>query len=267
MGVDFTKMHSLGNDFVMLDGVSDNITLTPELVRKLSDRNFGIGCDQVLVAEPGVSTDFRYRIFNRDGGEVEQCGNGARCFAQFVRERGLTDQSEMSVETVNAKMLLRVEQNDEITVTMGVPEFTPEQIPFSADAIAPSYRLDLGRETDAMQIAGEIEIYALAIGNPHAVTVVPDVDAAPVEQVGPLIEAHPRFPNKVNAGFMQVLSPSHIRLRVFERGVGETLGVAVAPARRRRRAMRTVFWATTSPSACLEGTPRYAGRVRESRSI
>ena len=220
MGVDFTKMHSLGNDFVMLDGVSADITLTPALARKLADRHFGIGCDQILVAEPGVNTDFRYRIFNQDGSEVEQCGNGARCFARFVRERGLTDKKEMSVETINARMLIRVEQNDDVTVTMGIPEFTPAKIPFSADAIAPSYSLDLGSEVGPK----EIDIYALAIGNPHAVTMAADVDTAPVRQLGPIIETHSRFPNKVNAGFMQVVSPSHIRLRVFERGVGETLG-------------------------------------------
>ena len=220
MGVDFTKMQSLGNDFVMLDGVSRPLELTSEFIRQIADRHFGIGCDQILIAEPGISTDFRYRIFNQDGSEVEQCGNGARCFAQYVRQLGLTDKSHISVETINAKMTLNVEENGHVTVKMGVPEFTPSQIPFIADTLSANYTLELDSNLDQKKI----HIYALAIGNPHAVTVVEDVDVAAVENIGPAIERHPRFPARVNAGFMQIVSPNHIRLRVYERGVGETLG-------------------------------------------
>lgn len=218
MRLRFTKMHGLGNDFVVIDGISQKVKLTPDKVRKLADRNFGIGCDQVLLVEVPNSpdVDFCYRIYNADGSEVENCGNGARCFARFVRDRRLTGKSEIRVQTANGRMLLKVQNDDQVTVDMGVPRLEPAQIPFEADAQAAEYPLQLA---DGSQLI----IGAVSMGNPHAVTLVDDVDTAPVEQQGPEVESHPRFPERVNAGFMQVCSRSEVRLRVFERGVGETL--------------------------------------------
>jgi diaminopimelate epimerase len=216
MQLDFTKMQSLGNDFVVLDGVSREIHLTTSLARYIADRHFGIGCDQILLAEAGSTADFRFRVFNRDGSEVEQCGNGARCFARFLRDRGLTDRDEISVETVNSRMQLSIQAGGEVRVDMGAPVLDPERIPFVADRAADRYFLSLD--------GTELEIAALSMGNPHAVTFVDDVDRAPVERLGLQIESHPRFPARVNAGFCQVLSADHVRLRVYERGVGETLG-------------------------------------------
>jgi diaminopimelate epimerase len=216
MHLDFTKMQSLGNDFVVLDGVSRELQISPDVARKLADRHFGVGCDQVLLAEPGTNTDFRFRIFNHDGSEVEQCGNGARCMARFLHLKGLTKKIEISVQTMNARMVLRIRENGEVTVEMGVPEFEPLNIPFEAERRSDVYTLTLDTQT--------IEIAALAIGNPHAVTEVADIKKADVAELGPKIENHPRFPARVNAGFMQILSPEHIRLRVHERGAGETLG-------------------------------------------
>lgn len=218
MRLRFTKMHGLGNDFVVIDGISQKVKLTPDKVRKLADRNFGIGCDQVLLVEVPNSpdVDFCYRIYNADGSEVENCGNGARCFARFVRDRRLTGKSEIRVQTANGRMLLKVQNDDQVTVDMGVPRLEPAQIPFDADAQAAEYPLQLADGSQLM-------IGAVSMGNPHAVTLVDDVDTAPVEQQGPEVESHPRFPERVNAGFMQVCSRSEVRLRVFERGVGETL--------------------------------------------
>ena len=216
MRLDFTKMQSLGNDFVVLDGVSSSITITADLSRQLADRHFGIGCDQILLAEKDSSADFRFRIFNQDGSEVAQCGNGARCFAIFLRERGLTSKNRISVQTLNRHMTLHILDNGDVRVEIGVPIFTPAKIPFRADSEAITYPLNAGKEN--------VTISALAVGNPHAVIVVDNVDSAPVEDLGPVIESHPDFPERVNAGFMQIVSPQHIRLRVFERGVGETLG-------------------------------------------
>jgi diaminopimelate epimerase len=217
MRLKFSKMHGLGNDFVVLDGVRQSIALSPAQLRLLGERHFGVGCDQILLVEkPGrPDVDFRYRIFNSDGGEVEQCGNGARCFVRFVHDQGLTDKREIRVETMSGVIGPRLEDDGNITVDMGVPVFTPEQIPFispSMDLIQP---LMVGDD--------EVLITAVSMGNPHAVQVVTDVDTAPVEHQGPLIEAHPRFPQRVNAGFMQVVGRHNIRLRVFERGAGETL--------------------------------------------
>ncbi|WP_132539076.1 diaminopimelate epimerase [Plasticicumulans lactativorans] len=213
----FTKMHGLGNDFVVVDGVRQSVALTPEQVRRIADRHFGVGCDQLLLVEaagtPGV--DFRYRIFNADGGEVEQCGNGARCFARFVREQGLTDKREIVVETAGGVIVLTVEADDAVTVDMGVPRLEPAAIPFVAEARAPVYGLDADGE--------RFEVGAVSMGNPHVVLTVPDVDSAPVATLGPRLEAHPRFPKRVNVGFMQVVDRGHVRLRVFERGAGETL--------------------------------------------
>ena len=218
MRLKFTKMHGLGNDFVVLDGVRQSVSLTPTQLRHLGDRHFGIGCDQILLVEPPsqVGVDFRYRIFNADGGEVEQCGNGARCFVRFVHEQGLTDKREIRVETMKGLISLRLENNGNVTVDMGIPRFLPAEIPFLTDADeAVIYPLD---------VAGEIlEISVVSMGNPHAVQVVDCVDQAPVAQLGPLIESHQRFPQRVNAGFMQVLDLHAIRLRVYERAAGETM--------------------------------------------
>ncbi len=218
MKLRFTKMHGLGNDFVVIDAVRQNITLTPEVARFLADRHFGIGCDQILLVEPGSDdADFRYRIFNADGGEVEQCGNGARCFVRFVHEQGLSDKTVLRVVTRSGIITPRLEDNGEITVDMGVPIFAPAEIPFVADSAALVHGLELG------QVAGSVDITAVSMGNPHAVQVVDDIESAAVAEQGPLIEAHPRFPKRVNAGFMQVVTRHAIKLRVYERGAGETL--------------------------------------------
>jgi len=213
----FTKMQGAGNDFVVLDGVSQRLALTPAQLRRLADRHFGVGCDQILLVEPprAAGTDFRYRIFNADGGEVEQCGNGARCFVRFVRERGLTAKSDIRVETAAGIIAPRLEADGEVTVNMGAPVFEAKRIPFLTDSDALVQPLEVGGAT--------VEISAVSMGNPHAVQVVADVDAAPVPTQGPLIERHARFPQRVNAGYMQVLDRGRIRLRVYERGAGETL--------------------------------------------
>jgi diaminopimelate epimerase len=217
MKLKFSKMHGLGNDFVVFDGVRQSVSLTPEQFRHLGNRNFGVGCDQILLVEKAsrADIDFRYRIFNADGGEVEQCGNGARCFVRFVHDQGLTRKREIRVETMKGVISPRLEEDGNITVDMGAPVFVPAQIPFvseTADLIQP---LRVGDQ--------EVAITAVSMGNPHAVQVVADVDAAPVAEQGPLIERHPRFPQRVNAGFMQITGRHAIRLRVFERGTGETL--------------------------------------------
>ena len=217
MEISFTKMHGLGNDFVVIDATSQPIELTTEQIRFLADRRFGVGCDQVLLVEPPrqPEVDFTYRIFNANGGEVEQCGNGARCFARYVRDHGLTRKTEIAVETSAGVITLHVEADGQITVDMGVPRFTPAEIPFQAETRADVYGLQL--ET------GEVEVGVVSMGNPHAVLRVEQVETAPVTELGPQIEAHPRFPRRVNVGFMQVIDSEHIRLRVYERGVGETL--------------------------------------------
>jgi len=217
MRLRFTKMHGLGNDFVVLDATAAPIALTPERVRFLADRHFGIGCDQLLVVEPAQQpgVDFRYRIFNADGGEVEQCGNGARCFVRFVHDTGLTTKDAIRVETLAGIIEPRLEPDGQVTVDMGVPELHSPRIPFDSASDAVVQPLAVG-ETP-------VQITAVSMGNPHAVQVVADVDAAPVETLGPAIESHPRFPARVNAGFMQVVDAHHIRLRVYERGAGETL--------------------------------------------
>ena len=217
MKIRFTKMHGLGNDFVVLDAIGQDFVPTTAQVRFLADRHFGVGCDQLLVVEKPqrADADFRYRIFNADGGEVEQCGNGARCFVRFVHEHWLTAKREIRVETKCGLIVPRLEADGTVTVDMGVPRFAPADIPFVGDADADIHQLEiLGRY---------IDISVVSMGNPHAVQVVADADAAPVEREGPLIESHPRFPQRVNAGFMQVVGRHAIRLRVFERGAGETL--------------------------------------------
>ncbi len=220
MKLRFTKMQGVGNDFVVLDGVTQAVPLTPALAKSIADRHFGIGCDQILLVEKPsagstANADFRYRIWNADGGEVEQCGNGARCFARFVRDHGLSAKDEIRVETLSGLITPRLEPDGQVTVDMGAPIFEPARIPFVADAAAIACALDVDRST--------VQVSAVSMGNPHAVQVVDDVDAAPVLTEGPLIERHARFPQRVNAGYMQVLDRGHIRLRVFERGAGETL--------------------------------------------
>jgi diaminopimelate epimerase len=217
MKLAFTKMHGLGNDFVVIDATRAPLALSVAQLRHIADRRFGIGCDQILQVEPPceAGTDFYYRIFNADGGEVEQCGNGARCFVRFVHERGLTNKSEIRVGTVSGIIVPRLESDGMVTVDMGAPEFAPARIPFETPQQAPTYALDVGGRT--------VEINALSMGNPHAVQFVADVAAAPVDNEGPLIEKHARFPRRVNAGFVQVVDRAHIRLRVYERGAGETL--------------------------------------------
>ena len=217
MRIKFSKMHGLGNDFVVLDGVRQSLVLSPAQLRFLGDRHFGVGCDQILVVEKATraDVDFRYRIFNADGGEVEQCGNGARCFVRFVHDQGLTDLREIRVETMNGVISPRLGDDGSVTVNMGEPQFEPSKIPFVSDSDELLQTLTLGAE--------DIAITAVSMGNPHAVQVVADVDAAPVALQGPLIESHPRFPQRVNAGFMQVLNRQAIALRVYERGAGETL--------------------------------------------
>ena len=224
MKLRFTKMQGAGNDFVVLDATQAPIDLTPEQYRALGDRRFGVGADQILVVErstaPGV--DFRYRIFNNSGDEVEQCGNGARCFVRFVRDRGLTDKRTIRVETMNTQLELRLQDDGRVTVDMNAPVFELARVPFDAAGLAPERTG--GFEQWPVDVAGQpLKLAVLSMGNPHAVQRVSDVDTAPVATQGPLIEAHARFPRRVNAGFMQVVDRGRIRLRVYERGAGETL--------------------------------------------
>jgi len=235
MRLKFTKMHGVGNDFVVLDGISQRIELTGPELRRLADRHFGVGADQILVVErprrPEV--DFGYRIFNADGGEVEQCGNGARCFVRFVRDRGLTTKREIRVETRSGVITPRLEEDGQVRVDMGPPAFEPARIPFDATGLAPVRELPASSPLAAgaraidvwpLDVNGRtVHIVVVSMGNPHAVQVVPELEAAPVATQGPLIESHPRFPQRVNAGYMQVLDRSRIGLRVYERGTGETL--------------------------------------------
>ena len=217
MKLKFSKMHGLGNDFVVLDGVRQQVSLSPEQLVYLADRHFGVGCDQILLVEKAgqAGIDFRYRIFNADGGEVEQCGNGARCFVRFVHDQGLTDKRQIRVETLKGIIEPRLEADGNVTVDMGEPRFLPAEIPFLADDDVIIHLLDVADET--------LETTVVSMGNPHAVQVVDNVETHPVEQHGPLIERHQRFPKRVNAGFMQIVDRHAIKLRVYERGSGETL--------------------------------------------
>ncbi|MGB5396000.1 MAG: diaminopimelate epimerase [Gammaproteobacteria bacterium] len=217
MQLKFTKMHGIGNDFVVIDAVSQDVALTTTQIRRLGDRHFGVGFDQLLLVEESTRSDaqFRYRIYNADGGEVEQCGNGARCFAKFVHETGMTTSRNIPVETARGLIRLILEDDGQVTVDMGIPDFKPASLPFVAENTADYY--------DLMVNGDKYAIGAVSIGNPHAVLLVDAVDKAPVSTLGPAIESHTRFPNHVNAGFMEIIDRSHIRLRVFERGVGETL--------------------------------------------
>lgn len=226
MKLRFTKMHGAGNDFVVLDATREALALTAAQLRRLGDRRFGVGADQILVveasAEPGI--DFRYRIFNgASGDEVEHCGNGARCFVRYVRDHGLTTAREVRVRTVNRVLTLRLQDDGRVSVDMGLPVFDPDLVPFDVDGLSPRrvaqallWPLDLGDGVN-------VEVAVVSMGNPHAVQCVDDVDTAPVALLGPQVESHPRFPQQVNAGFMQVLARDHVRLRVHERDAGETL--------------------------------------------
>ena len=213
----FTKMHGLGNDFMVVDAISQPFRMRPEMIKELADRNFGIGFDQLLVVEPpGLpDVDFRYRIFNDDGSEVEQCGNGARCFARFVRDQRLTNKKVIRVQTAGGVIELRVGKEGWVTVNMGVPELEPERIPFNATGRALTYKVQVGDDS--------VELSAISMGNPHAVLLVDDIDTAPVEVLGPVLESHDNFPKRANIGFLQIVDRQNARLRVFERGSGETL--------------------------------------------
>ena len=216
MKLKFTKMQGLGNDFVVLDGINQSINLDQKQIRFLADRHFGIGCDQLLLVEKAAGqADFRYRIFNADGSEVEQCGNGARCFVRYVHDHGLTQKNEIRIETLSGVISPKLEINGNVTVNMGKPLFDPEAIPFVAVDFALTYQLEMPDKP--------VTISTLSMGNPHAVRVVQEIETAPVETEGAFIETHPRFPKRVNVGYMQVIDRNHIKLRVFERGAGETL--------------------------------------------
>jgi diaminopimelate epimerase len=217
MKIEFTKMQGAGNDFVVFDATSRPFTLTPAQIKAVADRHFGVGCDQLLVVEKAVSqnADFRYRIFNADGGEVEQCGNGARCFVKYVHQRGLTKKDAIRVETLSGVIEPRLEEDGEVTVNMGPPVLDLAKVPFAGEEQGLLHFIEVNGEP--------VEVAVLSMGNPHAVQVVDDVDSAPVTAQGPLIERHPQFPNRVNAGYMQVVDRHAIRLRLFERGAGETL--------------------------------------------
>ena len=264
MPIKFTKMHGAGNDFVMIDGISQRLKLRPRDITRIADRRLGVGCDQVLIVEaPGrPDADFRYRIFNADGSESGQCGNGARCFARFVHHRHLTKQRHMIVETSSGLMGLRLRDNHQVEVDMGAPRFAPTEIPFRRDEEAKEYELDVGGET--------LSIGALSMGNPHAVLRVDSVEDGSLERLGAAIEAHPDFPERVNAGFAEVVDRTQLRLRVYERGVGETLacgsGACAAVVHGRRMGWLddrvtvelpggklTVTWAGDAASALLVG--------------
>lgn len=217
MQLKFTKMHGAGNDFVVVDSYSAPISLTSAQIKTIANRHFGVGCDQLLIVEKtsAPNVDFRYRIFNADGGEVEQCGNGARCFVRFVHHKGLTQKREIMVETASGLITLTLGDHNQVTVNMGAPRFEPADIPFIAVSRQKKYALQANNH--------KLSVAAVSMGNPHAVTIVDNVDTADVAELGPAIEAHASFPQRVNAGFMQIINSHEIRLRVYERGAGETL--------------------------------------------
>ncbi len=224
MKLNFTKMHGLGNDFIVIDGVTKHIELSAEQIQQLADRKFGIGFDQLLLVEPPLDPeqDFRYRIFNADGYEVEQCGNGARCFALFVLNKGLAHKSLINVETINGHIQLQITDNKQVTVNMGPPDFIPAHVPFITEQESSQYVLTVdNKEHNGSQ--EDISFSVVSVGNPHAVITVSDIDTAPVQSIGPALESHKRFPKRVNVGFMEVVNKNHIKLRVYERGAGETL--------------------------------------------
>jgi len=209
-------MHGLGNDFIVINAIDQTLSLDSETILRLADRHRGIGCDQILIVEAPHSSDFDffYRIFNADGSEVEQCGNGARCFARFVRDNNLTDKDSINVETISGPMTLQIEADEQITVNMGVPRFDPNDIPLRRDQRETTYNIDIDDQT--------IEFGAVSVGNPHAVIRVDNIDAAPVATLGPILESHADFPQRANIGFIQVVDKNQLMLRVYERGAGET---------------------------------------------
>ncbi len=215
MHIKFSKMHGLGNDFIVIDAINQQIQLTTQQIKQLCNRHFGIGCDQLLLVESSTIADFRYRIFNADGGEVAQCGNGARCFAKFVKDKKLTNKTKIAVETASGIIYPRIETDGNITVDMGKPRFQPAAIPFLSTAQSKKYPLDINGET--------YQIGVVSMGNPHAVLLVENIETAAVAKIGAAIESHTQFPERVNVGFMQICNTNEIKLRVFERGVGETL--------------------------------------------
>lgn len=264
MKLPFSKMHGLGNDFVILDATQQKIDLTAGLIRRLSDRHFGIGCDQVLIVEnpDRDGAEFRYRIFNADGEEVEQCGNGIRCFTRFVHARGLVHKNEFAVDTAGGRIYPRIEPDGSISVNMGVPDFIPAHVPFLTERLDNDYVINVDDQT--------LRVGVVSMGNPHAVLRVDNIDAAPVSVLGPKLENHPRFPKRVNVGFMQIMGRDSIRLRVFERGAGETLAcgtgacAAVAIAHRNNwvdervtvalpGGMLTIFWQGPSHPIWMTG--------------
>ena len=216
MLIKFTKMHGLGNDFVVIDAVRQQINLSPKTIKQLADRNMGIGCDQVLVIEPPTekNIDFNYRIFNCDGTEVEQCGNGARCMGRYIADQRLSGKKSVLLKSKNRVMKIQLQNNKLVSVDMGVPIFEPQEIPFIADSAEITHSIDLNGQC--------FEIAAISMGNPHAVIQVDDIKNAAVEKLGSQLQAHRQFPESVNVGFMEIVDPQHIRLRVFERGAGET---------------------------------------------
>ena len=255
----FTKMHGLGNDFMVVDMVSQSVRLPPEKIRRLADRHFGVGFDQLLLVESPTDPDmdFRYRIFNADGSEVEQCGNGARCFAKFVRDKKLIGRDKIRVQTAGGNIELHAQSNGDVTVDMGHPRLEPAHVPFSAKRQADTYAINVDSEIH--------EISAISMGNPHGVLVVSDVQMAPVSTLGSQLEVHKDFPRKCNVGFMQVLDRNEIKLRVFERGVGETLacgtGACAAVVAGRLRGLLDDTVHVHLPGGCLtinwpgEGSP------------
>ncbi len=216
MNISFSKMHGLGNDFIVINAIEQPLSLDSETILRLADRHRGIGCDQILIVETARSAefDFFYRIFNADGSEVAQCGNGARCFARFVRDQGLTDQDSIKVETLSGPMLLQIEADGDITVNMGVPRFDPSDIPLQHEQRENSYQLTIDDQS--------IEFGAVSVGNPHAVIRVNDIESAPVATLGPILESHTFFPQRSNIGFIEVIDNHQLNLRVYERGAGET---------------------------------------------
>lgn len=274
MLVRFSKMHGLGNDFMVVDLVTQRVRFSPERVRRLADRHLGVGFDQLLLVEPPShpDMDFRYRIFNADGSEVEHCGNGARCFARFVRDKRLTCKQRILVETAKGQAVLTVLPNRQIEVDMGPPTLTPAQVPFLSEDPQPWQTIEVANQT--------INLCVLSMGNPHGVLIVDDVDQAPVAELGPLLERHPRFPARANIGFMQIINRNEIKLRVFERGVGETQAcgtgacAAVVAGRLQQRLDETVVvhllngdlhisWAGEQQSVMMTGpaTTVYEGQI------
>jgi diaminopimelate epimerase len=274
MMLEFTKMHGLGNDFVVIDAINQSVFLTPLQIQQLADRHRGIGFDQLLLVEAAATAraDFRYRIYNADGGEVGQCGNGARCFMQFVHEHGLTRKEQLQVETLGGPLQLSRETDGQVTVNMGIPRLEPADIPFVAAARELSYLIDVNNVS--------MEISSVSMGNPHAVLQVDAITQAPVAELGPLLESHPRFPERVNVGFMEIVNADTIRLRVYERGAGETLAcgsgacAAVVVGRLQERLSArvkvllnggelVVSWAGEGQSVLMTGpaTTVYQGRI------